>query len=112
MSKRTNFLFRSLSSRPGMIAMAFLTGLAWHHTVGASPITDAGEPVVLPMAGLATPVSNSGDGDSGYSSTVLAPSCATHDGSACTRLAEICERLSGDMRANGDGSQTCLIVVE
>ncbi|MGF1624738.1 MAG: hypothetical protein ACFCVH_07630 [Alphaproteobacteria bacterium] len=113
MSERSNFLIRCLSGRPGLIALAVVTGLAWHHTVGAATIAGQEDPVVLPMPGLAVPAVSQSDAEGpDMPRSVLAPSCATHDGSACTRLAEICQRLSGDMQPNGDGTQTCLIVLD
>lgn len=114
MTDRPNLLIRCLVSRPGLMAMAVVTGLAWQHGVNATPVTGDGEATLLPLTGLALPTTQHAhtDGAADPSATVLAPSCEPHDGAACTRLAEICQQLSGDMQANGDGSQTCLIVLE
>jgi hypothetical protein len=115
MTQRREFRIRRLGRRAALFAVVVVAAAAWQHRFGqAAPAAADGGGTVLPLAGLAVPQTpatpHEPSTDTGRS--VLTPSCSFGQPGACDRLAAICERLEGDMRANGDGTETCVIVID
>jgi hypothetical protein len=115
MTQRRDFWIRRLGRRAALLAVVAVAAAAWQHRFGqAAPAVDDGRGIMLPLDDLAVPQTPATPGDPATDAgrSVLTPSCSFGQPGACDRLAAICDRLAGDMRANGDGTETCIIVVD